>query len=114
MTSRYKVINIRSLLDKKSAESISYLLSAFSCPHNQDVETFLKDRSISFALQGIAQTHLVLMKEARNFELLGFFTLALKILDIPFLTGFYASNGFRRISPDTLDKGELVQMIRYQ
>jgi hypothetical protein len=34
--------------------------------------------------------------------------------DTSFLTNFYTSNGFRRISPDILDKGELVQMIRYQ
>jgi hypothetical protein len=193
MIDSFKVINLRSLLDKKDAEGISDLLSVFSCPQNQDIETFLKDKSIGFAQQGIAQTHLVFGKESSHFELLGFFALTLKTLDIPasmlnktyekraskfgvlteravysipvpliaqlgknyclgihghisgeellaiacnkvrtlqmemggrfvyiecedtpFLTDFYAANGFRRVSPTILARGELVQMIRYQ
>jgi hypothetical protein len=34
--------------------------------------------------------------------------------DSEFLTAFYYDNGFRRFSPDNLESGQLVRMIRYQ
>ena len=58
-------------------------LSTYVCPKNKDIEEFLLTKAIDFALQGIAQTHLVVVDTARGPELLGYFTLANKIADIP-------------------------------
>jgi hypothetical protein len=67
------------LLEQTQVERIDRILSSFSCPKNTDVEGFLHNNALGFAQQGIAQTHLII---GERDELLGFFTLALKVPQI--------------------------------
>lgn len=73
--------------DKETAEnafeSITDAISAFSCPQNHDVETFLKQKAIAFAEQGVAATYLVFASHKGAPVLVGYFTLANKFLFIP-------------------------------
>jgi hypothetical protein len=55
-------------------------------PQNKDIEDFLRTKAIDFALQGIAQTHLVLAKTQDEPELVGYFALTNKIADVPLFT----------------------------
>jgi hypothetical protein len=65
-------------------DEMAHFLSTYSCPLNYDIEHFLRNTAITFAQQGIAQTHLITDTEVLGSEsLVGFFTLTLKTLDVP-------------------------------
>jgi len=61
---------------------VSNILSTFSCPHNEDIELFLKERAIDFSNQGIARTHLIMRESPSGLELLGYYALTNKVLTI--------------------------------
>ena len=88
----YNIINLAELLkleeekDKQAENAINAIkeaISAFSCPLNIDVENFLKHKAIVFAEQAIAATYLVFTSYKEEPVLVGYFTLASKILFIP-------------------------------
>jgi hypothetical protein len=62
---------------------VQTFLSTYLCPQNKDIEDFLHTKAIDFALQGIAQTHLVLTRAQGEPELIGYFALTNKIADVP-------------------------------
>jgi hypothetical protein len=67
---------------ERVVESINGFVSAFSCPQNQDVEMFLRQKAVTFAEQGIAATYLVFTSYQDTPVLVGYFTLANKYLSI--------------------------------
>ncbi len=92
---KFYVINIRNYLDNKDSclgeNDLVQILSDFSCKKNQDIEKFLKNSSIDFAKKNQAVTYIILNKE--DGELLGYFTIALKLLMI---RGERISNNIKR------------------
>jgi hypothetical protein len=62
------------------AESV---LSTFTSIHDSDIERFLKENAVGFSNQGIARTHLVMAGIGNSQALLGYFTLANKVLAVP-------------------------------
>jgi hypothetical protein len=84
MTS-YRLVNLYWLLDSVPLYKVEDFLSGYSCSGNTDIEDFLRFRAIDFARQGIAQTHLVIGDAHDGPELLGFFSLANKVLELPAL-----------------------------
>jgi hypothetical protein len=74
----YKIVNLRDLIDERGEERTRELLSSFVCPHNADVENFLRHKAIQFAIQSWSQTHLVYASYKERPELAGYFTLAVK------------------------------------
>ena len=82
---KYFCISIHELLLTKDKggigeENLKVLLSGFSCPLNKEVENFLKYSAIEFTKKYQSITYLVFLKGTN--ELVGYFTLALKILSI--------------------------------
>lgn len=73
-----KLVNLNILIEEIGEEATKGYLSCFSCPQNQDVEMFLRQKAIEFAKQGLSQTHLVLMPYQGKPVLVGYFTLANK------------------------------------
>lgn len=78
-------VNIREYLrlgnDKEAGEpALVNMLSGFSCPKNSDVERFLKRSAIEFTKKNQSVTYVVL--SADDIKLLGYFTLALKPLEV--------------------------------
>lgn len=71
------------MLADNSAEEVISFLSAFSSKHNLDIEQFLKNDAIDFSNRGIARTHLVVARCNSRPVLLGYFTLANKVLLVP-------------------------------
>ncbi len=61
---------------------IKEIIDSFSCPKNPDVEHFLKHDAVDFAKRGIGMTFLVLDCDDKLSHLLGFFTIANKIVEI--------------------------------
>lgn len=78
----YKIINLLDLVEECGEDSAKEILSTFSCPLNQDVENFLKSKAITFARQGWSQTHLVFTSYKNSPVLVGYFTLASKLITI--------------------------------
>lgn len=78
----YKLVNLRLMIDALGEQRTKELLSKFSCPLNQDVETFLRAKAIEFSRQGIAQTHLVYASFKNSPVLAGYFSLANKYMTI--------------------------------
>ncbi|MCD8022637.1 MAG: N-acetyltransferase [Lachnospiraceae bacterium] len=58
------------------------MLSDFSCPLNPSIEQFLHINSIEFAKRGISVTYIVTTIQNDNLKILGFFTLANKIIEL--------------------------------
>ncbi len=63
-------------------ETVKRIVSEFSCPLNKDVENFLRYSAITFAEQGVANTHLVFASYKDKPVLVGYYTLCLKTIRI--------------------------------
>lgn len=63
-------------------ETVKRIVSEFSCPLNKDVENFLRDSAITFAEQGVANTHLVFASYKDRPVLVGYYTLCLKTIRV--------------------------------
>ena len=71
----FRIINIHDLLDVGGQANTQVLLSGFECPLNNEIEVFIIEKSIEFAIRKISVTYVVL--NSLN-EIAGFFTLAHK------------------------------------
>jgi hypothetical protein len=78
----YLTVKLQDAINALTVERVETILSAFSCPLNDDIEAFLKNRSIEFSKRGIARTHLVISPGDREYGLLGYYTLTNKVLTI--------------------------------
>lgn len=58
------------------------ILSSFSCTLNQDVEYFLRYKSIEFTKQNISPTYLIFTSYKNEIVLIGYYTLTAKIISI--------------------------------
>ncbi len=83
--------------NKEGSAILANWLSSFSCKYDKDIENFLHNRAVEFELLNKSRTYLVLdddilRKEERAY-IRGFFTIGLKVLDLPGNT----SNNKRRM-----------------
>lgn len=74
------VAKISQMIQIYGEEQIKTLLSKFSCPINLDVENFIKQNAISSDKQGFSTTRLVFASYKGAPVLVGYFTLANKVL----------------------------------
>ena len=82
---RFFCINIRELLGSEEQYGIGEsdleaILSEFFSPKNVDIERFLKKNAIEFAKKNQSVTYLVM--SAENMDLVGYFTIAMKVVKI--------------------------------
>ena len=71
----FSTYNIHDMLEEGGKECVSELLSHFSCPLNHEIERFVAENAIDFALRKISVTYFVF--NSLN-EITGFFTLTHK------------------------------------
>lgn len=70
----------------EDSEVLNRYLSSFFCEKDADIESFLRTRAAAFEKLSKSRTYLVLDEEKLadgKFIILGYFTLALKVLIIP-------------------------------
>lgn len=67
----------------RSEQEAQELISIFLCSKDRDIESFLKEKAIEFEKLGKSRTFFVFDEEAKKFQILGYFTLALQVLKIP-------------------------------
>ena len=76
----YIQILLSELIEQLGEDKTKKILSEFSCKLNPDVEYFLKNTAIEFSKQGLAKTSLVFTKYDNKIILLGYYTLASKVI----------------------------------
>lgn len=91
ITSTMQVINILDVLEYDGEENLKNRLATFSCPKNTEIDSFLKLNALNFAKRKLSITYLVF--DENDGEILGYFTLAHKALEIK---GDNMSNTARR------------------
>lgn len=97
--------NILDLIDEYGEEDVNAILSDFSCPKNVDIESFLKENSVLFAKKKQSITYLV--SDSDDGSILGYFTLAIKVLQVDqnAVSGRTMRKRFERLSrPDNNGK----------
>lgn len=86
--------NIQDMLKAIGEEKLQRLLSDFSSPLNEEVEGFVRDKSIEFARKKLSITYLVIRRtDGGEIVLAGIFTLAHKAVEV---TNTNISNTARR------------------
>ena len=87
-------VNIQDMLKAIGEEKLQRLLSDFSSPLNEEVEGFVRDKSIEFARKKLSITYLVIRRtDSGETVLMGIFTLAHKAVEV---TNINISNTARR------------------
>ena len=74
--------NLRDLLAELGEERTSEVLSAFECPLNPDVQSFLREKAILVSKHGYASTYLVFASYQGSVVLIGYYALAMKAVVI--------------------------------
>lgn len=101
---------MKVMLQSLNEDEIRDILSGFECPFNPDIEYFLKQKSIEFAKQGIAQTHLVLASYKDKPVIAGYYSLAQKSIIIDSGAAL-SSNWKRRINKFALYDRDLKAYV---
>ncbi|MDR1292253.1 MAG: N-acetyltransferase [Clostridiales Family XIII bacterium] len=76
----FKIVNIIDLYEELGEDQVTQFLSSFYCPHNTDIEEFLKSKAIGFSRQGIAATYIVIARDGSDNIIVGYFSLANKVI----------------------------------
>jgi len=76
------IVNLLDLIELEENEAIENITKEFSCPHNGDVEIFLKEKAVEFAKQRIAATYLVFKQYKGEDVVVGYFSIAQKYFHI--------------------------------
>lgn len=79
---RIRETNILDMIDLYGEEDCKSILSSFVCPLGKDVEDFIHNKAINFAIQRIAITFLVFMEKEDRLLLVGYYTLANKFVSV--------------------------------
>lgn len=84
------LISLKSLIVSQQVEdgaALEAILSSFSCEKDPDLEFFLARKAVDFEVLMRSRTYLIFdtiaMKNNGILKLLGYFTISLKVLDIP-------------------------------
>ena len=74
--------NILDMIDVSGEESVRQYLSTFSCPLNQEIENFIRNKAIDFARRKLAITYVISDVVDGAGDVLGYFALTHKAIDV--------------------------------
>ena len=84
---RFKTISLENLLQSPDGtKRFAAMTSNFSCPLNPDVEHFLLATAIHNQTMHISRTKLVTLPVSSDLKLVGYYSLALQVLDLDRIT----------------------------
>ena len=81
------IVNLLDLIEGGEEEALNNILAEFSCPYNEDVENFLKEKAVAFSKQRIAATYLVFKQYKGEDVVVGYFSIAQKYFHIDLKRG---------------------------
>ena len=70
------------MIDLYGEENFKSILSSFVCPLSKDVEDFIHNKAINFAIQHIAITFLVFLEKDEQLFFVGYYTLSNKFVSV--------------------------------
>ena len=76
----YAVVDLRQLVKELGEDKANFILSDFRCPLAPDVEYFLLHKAIPFMKSSVSSTFLVFASYKQQIALVGYYTLANKVL----------------------------------
>lgn len=82
------LISLQALINQMEDSELKNLLSSFCCTHDEDISFFLNEKAIKFDQLSKARTYLIfskddiLNKNIKEVTILGYFSLALKVLSV--------------------------------
>ena len=80
---QYKIVPLDKILGYEDGENIfNNIIRDFSCPKNNDVEHFLKKSALPNQRMNLSRTNLVFLPQGDEHLLVGYYSLALQILDL--------------------------------
>ena len=78
----HDVVPLNSYLTYANESEIKHFMSTFSCPVNNDIEIFLKEKSIKFEQKNFSRTYLIIHNTYTEQFLFCFFSISLKFLNL--------------------------------
>lgn len=87
-----QVFSISDIIEEIGEEGFRGLISNFCCPHDKDIEFFLKSRSVPYEKSDFSRTYLVCFENERSLTVVAYFAIATK----PFIVNRNCSNSFRK------------------
>ncbi len=78
----YNIISLENMYKAIGEEKLKEILYKYKCDYNKDVEYFLKEKAIQFLKMGIAKTFLVTTSYKEKQIIVGYFSLANKVIKI--------------------------------
>ena len=79
------IVNILDLTETIGENEVKNILSEFTCPKNEEIESFLRKNAIEFAKRKMSITYLVFSNDENQY-FLGYFTLTHKSSLVPLET----------------------------
>ena len=76
----YSTVNILDMINAIGEDALTGILSDFSCPKNQEIELFVRNKAIDFAKRKISITYFIV--DNSSGEIVSIFALTHKALDI--------------------------------
>ncbi len=76
----YSTVNILDMINAIGEDALTGILSDFSCPENQEIELFVRNKAIDFAKRKISITYFIV--DNSSGEIVSIFALTHKALDI--------------------------------
>lgn len=77
----YTTVNILDMINVIGEDSVSLILSDFSCPKNDEIENFIKKNAVDFAKRKMSITHLVMDENGKLAAIFALTHKAVKIKD---------------------------------
>lgn len=85
--SKYKIVPLEGILSHEDGENtFAHAVIPFTCPLNHDVEHFLKHTALQNQKMGLSRTNLVYCPHDEQQILVGYYSLALQVLDLDRIT----------------------------
>lgn len=76
----YRTIMLRDMLEEIGEEKTNDILSDFSCPLDEDIENYMKNKAIGFEKAGISRTYLIYAIVDNESKFVGIYSLSQKPL----------------------------------
>lgn len=79
---RIRETNILDMVDMYGEDECKSVFASFECPLGKDVEDFIHNKAIDFAIQRVAITFLVFLEKDEQLYFVGYYTLANKFVSV--------------------------------
>jgi hypothetical protein len=80
---KYSIFSLTELMEldaRVGTNKVKTMIEQFSCPHDIDINNFVKEHSVLYEERNLARTHFVIEDESK--KMVGFFSLSINLLKL--------------------------------